>query len=64
VVTFLESSVLVTVPSDDLVTVVSFDLTVPSLLTELVLSLETSRAHPTTSKGSAKTHIATHFTIT
>jgi hypothetical protein len=62
-VVFLESSVLVTVPSDDLVTVFSFDLTVPSLLTALVLSLETSRSHPTTNNGNAKTHIATHFTI-
>jgi hypothetical protein len=33
---FLVSSVLVTVPSDDWVTVFSFDLTVPSLLTLLL----------------------------
>ena len=32
----LDCSVLVTVPSDDWVTVFSFDLTVPSLLTLLV----------------------------
>jgi hypothetical protein len=62
-VVFLDSSVLVTVPSDDLVTVFSFDLTVPSLLTVLVLSLETCRSHPTTSNGNAKAHIAMHFTI-
>jgi two-component system cell cycle response regulator DivK len=60
---FLDSSVLVTVPSDDWVTVFSFDLTVPSLLTLLVLSLETSRSHPTSSDDNAKPHIITHFTI-
>jgi len=46
-VVFLDSSVFVTVPSDDLVTVFSFDLTVPSLLVVLDLSLETWRSHPT-----------------
>ena len=60
---FLDSSVLVKVPSDDWVTVFSFDLTVPSLLTALVLSLETSRSHPTSRDDNAKAHITTHFTI-
>jgi hypothetical protein len=55
----LVSSVLVTVPSDDWVVVFSFDLTVPSLLTVLVLSLETCRSHPTTRNDDAKAHIAT-----
>jgi hypothetical protein len=62
-VVFLDSSVLVTVPSDDWVTVFSFDLTVPSLLTSLVLSLETSRSHPANRDDNAKAHIITHFTI-
>ena len=60
---FLVSSVLVTVPSDDLVTVFSFDLTVPSLLTVLVFSLETWRSHPTSRNDNAKAEIATQFTI-
>jgi hypothetical protein len=59
----LDSSVLVTVPSDDWVTVFSFDLTVPSLLTVLVFSLETVRAHPTSRNDNAKADIATQFTI-
>ena len=48
---FLDSSVLVTVPSFDWVTVFSVDLTVPSLLTLLLLVLETSRSHPTSRNG-------------
>ena len=59
----MDSSVLVTVPSDDLVTVFSFDLTVPSLLTVLVLSLETCRSHPTSRIDNAKADIATQVTI-
>lgn len=62
-VVFLDSSVLVTVPSDDWVTVLSFDLTVPSLATALVLSLETCRSHPTSRDDNAKAHVITHFTI-
>ena len=61
-VVFLDSSVLVTVPSDDLVTVFSFDLTVPSLLTDVLFSLETCRSQPTTSTDNAKTDIAMHIT--
>lgn len=60
---FLDSSVLVTVPSDDLVTVFSFDLTVPSLLVVVVLSLETWRSHPTSTNDNAKPHIATQVTM-
>ena len=60
---FLESSVLVTVPSDDLVTVLSFDVTVPSLLTSLLFSLETCRSHPTNTNDRAKAHITMQFTI-
>ena len=59
----MDSSVLVTVPSDDLVTVFSFDLTVPSLLTVLVFSLETSRSHPTSRNDNAKADIAAQVTI-
>ena len=59
----MDSSVLVTVPSDDLVTVFSFDLTVPSLLTVLVVSLETSRSHPTSRNDNAKADIAAQVTI-
>ena len=59
----MDSSVLVTVPSDDFVTVFSFVLTVPSLLTVLVLSLETWRSQPTARKDNAKADIATQVTI-
>ena len=59
----MDSSVLLTVPSDDLVTVFSWDLTVPSLLTVLVFSLETWRAHPTSINDNAKADIATDVTI-
>ena len=52
------SSVLVTVPSDDWVTVFSLVFTVPSLLTVLVLSLETWRSHPTSINDNAKADIA------
>ena len=60
---FLDSSVLVTVPSDDWVTVFYFVLTVPSLLVVLVLSLETCRSQPTSSNDNAKPPIATQFTM-
>ena len=59
----MDSSVLVTVPSGDWVTVVSFDLTVPSLLTLLVSLLETVRSHPTSRKDNAKADIATQVTM-
>jgi hypothetical protein len=48
------------VPSGDWVTTFSFDLTVPSVLTELVFSLETSWAHPTNRRDNAKADVATH----
>lgn len=57
------SSFLVTVPSGDWVTVFSFVFTVPSLLTELLVSLETWRSHPTSRKDNAKTDIATQVTF-
>ena len=56
----MDSSVLVTVPSFDWVTVFSVDLTVPSLLTLLLLVLETSRSHPTSRKDNAKADVAAH----
>lgn len=59
----MDSSVLVTVPSDDWVTVFSFVLTVPSLLTVLVFSLETWRSHPTKRNDNAKVDIATQATL-
>ena len=58
----MDSSVFVTVPSDDWVTVFSFDLTVPSLLSLLLLVLETSRSHPTTRNDNAKADVATQTT--
>jgi hypothetical protein len=57
----LDSSVLVTVPSFDWVTVFSVDLTVPSLLTLLLLVFETSRSHPTRRNDNAKADVATHI---
>ena len=51
---FVDSSVLVNVPSGDSVTVFSVDLTVPLLLTLLVLLWETSWAHPTSSSDNGK----------
>jgi hypothetical protein len=51
------------VPSDDLVTVFSFDLTVPSLVTVLLFSLETSRSHPTSKNDNAKADIVAQVTI-
>src|ERR1039458_7492738 len=62
-VVFLVSSVLVVVPSDDLVTVESFVLTVPSLLTVLDFSLETWRSHPTSINDNAKADMAAQVTI-
>ena len=62
-VVFLVSSVLVTVPSDDWVTVFSFDLTVPSLLTVLDFSVETCRSHPTSKNDNVKAHNATQVTV-
>jgi hypothetical protein len=59
----VESSVFFTVPSGDWVTVFSFDLTVPSLLTVLDFSLETWRSHPTSRNDNARTDIATLATI-
>ncbi len=56
------SSVLVTVPSDDLETVDSFDLTVPSLFSLVLLLLETSLSHPTSRVDNAKADVATHMT--
>jgi hypothetical protein len=58
-VVFLDSSVFVTVPSFDWVTVFSVDLTVPSLLTLLLLLLETSRSHPTSRSDNIKADVAT-----
>jgi hypothetical protein len=51
------------VPSGDWVTVFSFVLTVPSLLVELLVSLETWRSHPISRKDNAKADIATQVTI-
>jgi hypothetical protein len=62
-VVFLDSSVLVTVPSFDWVTVVSVDLTVPLLLTLLLLVWETSWAHPTSRNDNAKADVATHIIV-
>lgn len=53
----LDSSVFVTVPFDDWVTVLSFVLTLPSLLTLLVLVWEISWAHPTSSHDNANAGI-------
>jgi hypothetical protein len=61
-VVFLDSSVLVTVPSDDWVTVFSFDLTVPSLLTLLLSVCEISRLHPIGRNDNAKAHAAPQTT--
>jgi hypothetical protein len=61
-VVFFDSSVLVNVPSGDSVTVFSVDLTVPLLLTLLVLLWETSWAHPTNRNDNAKADVATHIT--
>jgi hypothetical protein len=55
---FLVSSVLVTVPSDDWVTVFSFDLTAPSLLVLLLSVFETVRSHPTIRNDNAKADVA------
>jgi hypothetical protein len=61
-VVFFDSSVLVNVPSGDSVTIFSVDLTVPLLLTLLVLLWETSWAHPTNRNDNAKADVATHIT--
>jgi hypothetical protein len=61
-VVFLVSSVLVTVPSFDSVTVFSLDLTVPSLEVLLLLELETSWLHPTSSSDKARAEVAAHIT--
>lgn len=63
-VVFLESSVLVTVPSDDFVTVFSFEVTVPSLLTDVLFSLETCRSQPTSRTDNPKTDKAMLTIIT
>jgi hypothetical protein len=62
-VVFLVSSVLITVPSDFSVTVFSFDLTVPSLLTLLLSVLETVRSHPTNKDEKAMTDAAANIAI-
>ena len=54
----LDSSVFVTVPSGDWVTVFSFDLTVPSLLVLVLSVLEIVRSHPTTRNDKAKADVA------
>jgi hypothetical protein len=61
-VVFFVSSVLVTVPSEPWVTVFSLDLTVPSLVTLVDFSCDTSRAHPTSKNDSAKADIALEIT--
>jgi len=61
-VLFLDSSVLVTVPSGDWVTVFSFVLTLPSLLVLLLSLWDTSRSHPASSNDDTKAHVATHTT--
>lgn len=58
----MDSSVVVTVPSLDCVTVFSFDLAVPSLLTVARLVWEISWAHPTSRNDNAKADVATHIT--
>jgi hypothetical protein len=58
----LDSSALVTVPSFVSVTVFSFDLVVPSLLTLLLSVCETSRSHPTSRNDNVKADAATHIT--
>jgi hypothetical protein len=62
-VVFLVSSVLVTVPSDFSVTVFSFDLTEPSLLTLVLSVLETVRSHPTNKDEQARTDVAANIAI-
>src|ERR1039457_2306506 len=62
-VVFLVSSVLVVVPSADLVTVLSLVLTVPSLLVVLDFSLETWRSHPTSRNDNDRADMAAQVTI-
>jgi len=57
-VVFFVSSFVVTVPSEFSVTVLSFVLTVPSLLVELFSVFETVRPHPIISKGSGRARTA------
>jgi hypothetical protein len=59
----LVSSVLITVPSGFSVTVFSFDLTVPSLLTLLLSVLETVRSHPTNKDEKARNDVAANNAI-
>ena len=59
----MSSSVLVVVPSGDWVTVFSLVLTVPSLLVELLVSLEIWRSQPTRINDNAKTDIAPQVTM-
>ena len=56
-VVFLVSSVFLTVPSGFWVTVVSFDLTVPSLLTLVFSVLESVWLHPMAKRESARANI-------
>jgi hypothetical protein len=59
---FFVSSVLVTVPSDDWVTVFSFVLTEPSLFAVVVSVLEISRSQPTVRKDNVSADIAAKAT--
>jgi hypothetical protein len=51
------------VPSDAWVTVFSFDLTVPSLLTLLLSVCEIWRAHPTSRNDKAKANVAAQIIV-
>ena len=57
------SSVLVTVPSGFSVTVFSFVLTVPSLLTLVLSVLEIVRSQPTMRNDNARTDVADRIAI-
>lgn len=59
----MDSSVFVTVPSGDWVTVFSFVFTVPSLLVVLDLSLDTWRSQPTSKNDNARTLTARPVTM-
>ncbi len=60
---FLVSSFFSTVPSDFSVTVFSFDLTVPSLLTLVLSVLEMVRSHPTNKHEKARIDVTAHIAI-
>jgi len=59
---FFVSSVFVTVPSDDCVTVFSLLFTVPSLLAVVVSVLDISRSQPTVRKDNVNAEIAAKAT--